>query len=237
MDMHAKNKEPAWHRRLRRERSHARVICRLAAACRALRNHHGSTCPKRHLLCCPVLRSVLPIPILEKSLCLLPFWVKAVQVCSGMCSHVVDLAGELDFATTESPTLKGDWRTLPASGRQRIFRNFDNNARIVTNTLYEQVESVLIPSLTAIADELPCNSAVWDDGTFEAVRLMFRAKQEAAFSAVSTLDPAGVMGVVEFCSMTFDREALLLAIRYDARRRGSIQASMASEGGLLPYCP
>eukprot|EP00929_Paragymnodinium_shiwhaense_P066580 TRINITY_DN33400_c0_g1_i1.p1 TRINITY_DN33400_c0_g1~~TRINITY_DN33400_c0_g1_i1.p1 ORF type:complete len:150 (-),score=8.48 TRINITY_DN33400_c0_g1_i1:182-631(-) len=133
--------------------------------------------------------------------------------------------------------LKGSWRPLPASGWQRLFHNFDNNSRNMINTLYEQIESVLIPSLTAIADELPCNFAVWDDDAFEAIRMMFRTKQESAFSVVSTLDFAGDLGVAELCSLTFGREALLLAIRYDARRRGSIQASMASEGGLLPYCP
>jgi hypothetical protein len=38
--------EPAWHRRERQRRSHARLSCRLAADCLRLAHHHGSALPR-----------------------------------------------------------------------------------------------------------------------------------------------------------------------------------------------
>jgi hypothetical protein len=39
-------REPAWHRRLRRERSGFRILARVAAACVSLERHHGSHPPE-----------------------------------------------------------------------------------------------------------------------------------------------------------------------------------------------
>ena len=43
--MEPRVKEPAWHRRLRRQRSGQRLLCRVAAAATQLALHHGSQPP------------------------------------------------------------------------------------------------------------------------------------------------------------------------------------------------